>query len=862
MKIFQFLKAIKIILILIGILSFTESAYLKAINLIETFNNTYNDDYNFFVEVSWDRYTNYIKIEVESFYNEIAISYYQNDSKFKERKQLSHTFSNSTFMWLNKNQFKNDFYFSINCKTSYYCKYNLKIYKKEYAELNIGDIYTYYVTEENKNMIFLINLNYKKYNDSITDKSKITIWARGSNNNINSKLEPNSFTNLMNDKYQAYLLPTNEIDINKHYYLKVEGNIGDLINVGILPFDEYNTCPIIFKDLGTEISGFFKENIFEKNCFKFIGANNNSFNQFIYDFERKNSIDNYELKYLKDYTIICLNINKNYNYDEYLYSLQYVRNDLKQRLDYFVSPLIIGKNYKISLNEGETIGLIPTQLDIDFNFLTYHAYDLFGTCNYIIYECSNYPFCFNNINLKQKQKRLTYDDGSFSISYNKNEYNNTPISLSQKVLLIESTSFNNLITVNFYTNKNKIFIFPQITFYNYLRKNNEDNLLINLPYNNGTIPDSPYAYLSLEILSGNSNINFETPKSSYLKTIQINNKKSFIFRYIHKSENLLKIKANENTVYKIFYVFEENTNSFFMGHYRLPLGNNFLLDMKKKSKEYILDFNNKINYNDNSYLEFHPINCTFNVEDNHWDYYKKNFLSKYKGFFYDSKALDHKFSFKIKRTDYYSEKSCLFYVCTFILKDNIQERLLILPNSISQYYYLDSSSRINYLYYHCDIDNDLLINFEVDLYSYRYKKSLVYYVEVYINDIYCHKIYLYHNDSFKILSNQVKNYCTDENQFCLIKFAVFSRYIKKVIALKVTTENKNKMQSNFWKDNLKIILIISGSIVLFIIIIIIIICLCKKNRNNGDLLALEVNKVSFEEERINNNKVYQDGLLY
>ena len=860
MKIFQSLKAIKIFLILIGILSFTESAYLQTINLIETFNNTYYNDYNFFVKVSWDRYTNYIKIEVESFYNEIAISYYQNDFKFKERKQLSHTFSKSTFMWLNKNQFKNNFYFSINCKTSY-CEYNLKIYKKEYAELNIGDIYTYYVTEENKNMIFLINLNYKKYNDSITDKSKIAIWARGSNNNISSKLEPNSFTNLINDNYQAYLLHINEIDINKHYYLKVEGNIGDLINVGSLPFDEYNTCPIIFKDLGTEITGFFKENIFEKNCFKFIGANNNSFNQFIYDFEIKNSIDNYEFKYFKNYTIMCLNFNKSNNYDEYLYSLQYVRNDLKQRLDYFVSPLIIGKNYKISLNEGETIGLIPTQLDMDFNFITYHAYDLFGTCKYTIYECSNYPFCFNNINLKQKHKRLTYYDGSFSISYNKNEYNNTPTSLSQKVLLIESISSDNLINVNFYSNKNKIFIFPQITFYNYLRKNNEDNLLINLPYNNGTIPDSPYAYLSLEILSGNSNINFETPKSSNLKTIQNNNKKSFIFRYIHKNENLLKIKANENTVYRIFYVFEENTNSFFMGHYRLPLGNNFLLDMKKKYKEYILDFNNKINYINISYLEFHPINCTFNVEDNQWAYYNRKNLSEYKDFFYYSNYLGHKFSFRIKRTDYYYEKSCLFYVCTSIFDNNLRERFLILPNNILQYFDLDSNSRINYLYYHSDIDNDLLINFEMDLYSYSYQKYLAYYVEVYINNIYCRKIYLYHNDFFIILSSQVKNYCTDENQFCLIKFAVFSRYyMRKEIALKVTIEKKIKIQSNFWKDNL--ILIILGSIALFVIIIIIIVCLCKKNRNKGDLLALEVNKVSFEEERINNNKVYQDGLLY
>ena len=226
---------------------------------------------------------------------------------------------------------------------------NLKFIKKKYAELNIGDMYTYYVTKENKDMTFLININSAKYNNSISDinQSKILIWARGSNNNISSKLEPNSYTNLIKDKYQAYLLYKNE-NINKHYYLKVEGNIGNLINVGNLIFDENNTCPIIFNDLGTEITGFFKENIFEKNFFKFIDAKNNSFNQFIYDFEIENSIQNYEFKYYKNYTLVCLNFNNAYNYDEYLYSLQYVRNEIKNRLNYLISPLIIGKNYKIS----------------------------------------------------------------------------------------------------------------------------------------------------------------------------------------------------------------------------------------------------------------------------------------------------------------------------------------------------------------------------------------------------------------------------------------------------------------------------------------------------------------------------------
>ena len=255
---------VKILFILFAILSFTKSEYFETINLNKDFNKKYNKERNFSVLYDEDYSTNYIKIDVRCLYvdGEIAISYYQKDSNFKERKQLSYNFPQSPFMWLNKNQFKNGFYFSINCKESLDCYYILNIYKKKYAELNIGDIYTYYVTEENKDITFLININSTKYNNYISDKSKISIWARGSNNNINSKLEPNSFINLMNDKYQAYLLYKNEIDINKHYYLQVEGNIGDLINVGILLFDENSTCPIIFKDLGIEITGFFSLFIF------------------------------------------------------------------------------------------------------------------------------------------------------------------------------------------------------------------------------------------------------------------------------------------------------------------------------------------------------------------------------------------------------------------------------------------------------------------------------------------------------------------------------------------------------------------------------------------------------------------------
>ena len=870
MKIFHSLKTIQILFVLNTIFSFTKSVNYKSISLTKDFYyKQYYSESNFYVYVSEDYYTNYIKIKVES-NNEVAISFYQKDSDFKERKQLSYNFSNSTFMWLNKTQFNKYFYFSINCKPSSYCNYDIYIYKKRYAELNIGDIYTYYVTEENKNMTFLINTDFLKYNDSIYDKSKISIWARGSNNNINSKLEPNSFTNIINDKYQAYLLYINEINVNIYYYLKVEGNIGDLINVGYLLFDENNICPIIF-DLGTEITGFFKEKIFETNCFRFYGANNDSFNQFIYDFDMGNSLIEKNFINDKNCTLVCLNFNKKYRYEEYLYSLQYVRKEINNRIKYLVSPLIIGKNYKITLNEGETIGLIPTKPDIDFNFITYHANSLLDTCNYAVLECSNYPLC-NFISLNQNS--LKYNDGSYSISYTKNEYNNiTPISQNQKILLINSIS-NNLINVNFYTNKNKIFIFPQFTFYNYLRKNNEDNLLINPPYNKDTLPDSPNIYLSLEILTGNAIINFETPKSSYLETIQNNTKKSFIFRFIQKNENLLKIKANKNTVYSIIYLLEDSKNQRLTGNYIFPIGNNFLYEIKNISGENY-HFNNKINYLGfiYTYFKFHPINCKIEVENNN----AHKTLKKHKDFHYSIEKGIKEYSFKIKRADLYNKKSCLVYVSTFNEDNDIfRKQFFILSNNISHYHFLQDNNNAVFLYYHSEIDNDLLVNFKMNhsniykqIYRYKYSFLSCYYLLYYINNSYSYidNITIYYNQSFKIYSSKVRQYCKNENQFCLIKFYLIksnnNNFKNPTIELNVLSiENNNTLPSslpnqnikpttNFFKKNLKLILIISGSVFIFIIIIIIIVCACKKGRNKGDLLALEVNNVSFQEERNN-----------
>ena len=283
--------------------------------------------------------SNYLKIQIDSLYNndnndnQFVISYYQQDSSFEERKQFSQSFTNSTFIWLNKNQINKDFYFSVECSIISNCLYNLTFYKKDYAELNLGDIYNYYVTEENKNMSFLIKVNCSKYINLYPNiyRHKVTIWSRGGKS-IFSILKPHSFNSILNDNYQAYLSVLS--GLIKEYFLKIEGNVGDLINVGSLIFDEKNICPIMFKDIGTEITGFFKKNLFELNCFKFSNASLNSFNDFIYDFNFHLKGDRF-FKKIDNYTLVCYRFNKYLRFDEYLFSLQYINNG-KKILVYFL----------------------------------------------------------------------------------------------------------------------------------------------------------------------------------------------------------------------------------------------------------------------------------------------------------------------------------------------------------------------------------------------------------------------------------------------------------------------------------------------------------------------------------------------
>lgn len=193
-------------------------------------------------------------------YINYIISYYQNDETFSNRKQLSYGSLNTTTMWLKKEQIKNGFYLSIESAYNNY-NFSLEIYPKNKAELLRGEQYSYYVTEENKEMVFYINNNNFLEKDS--NFEYITFWVKGiDNNDINITLKGN-YSNFENDyqkhsKYNAYIIKAQKLKYFE-FEITIKGKPGDLITIGNLACSQ--SCQIDYFYSGQELFGFLIKGI-------------------------------------------------------------------------------------------------------------------------------------------------------------------------------------------------------------------------------------------------------------------------------------------------------------------------------------------------------------------------------------------------------------------------------------------------------------------------------------------------------------------------------------------------------------------------------------------------------------------------
>ena len=793
----------------------------------------YKDNKDFSVNVKYQQLKEYLKIELEST-KEIVLSYYGADSKLKDRKQLSQSIAGKAFIYLKKDQFKSNFFINVLSEDSSY-DYKLRFIQKDKMELNLGEQYSYYVTEQNKAMEFFISgtpqiLNIL-HNDTDDSTYKLSIWARGSKN-INATLKNSKDQKDIEKEmkelngFNAYLIQLKELE-EFSYTFTIEGNPGDLIKVGSLFFGKDGLCQTIIKDYKMEIFGFLKEQIMVKIFF--LTINDGLKSAFL-------SVDSYDhtisqkLIYPSDYNdtynIYSFSLHEEKNETFYLY--QFSKNDVKTFKIY--SPLILGGSYILSLKRGEKVGLLPL-LSENNNYLTYQITPQEGNHNSTLVKYTDYPLCKKPEN--KETSLLKYY--SSSLTYKNTEYNKkySPIDHNQKLLVLTCESKECKIFASIYTEKNNVIIFPSMNYYKYISKGSKDNFMIDLTTDINVVKTNLQWFINIEVLNG---------KASDLKTNFLDNK-----NIIQKSNKILYVQYLTNLT-DIPLTIE-------------AINKNIVYSIMIKTGEYV--YNSQINYlikydkNTNEKL------ITFDIDYNHLLYFVGFYLFAENEFIVEKKADDtmlegNNFYQDIKVNNFSSMQIMSFYNITKIINtqensfielslfkfnnDNLNDSIILSNNISRQFMFTEKYTQFKFMYLHADSKKDININLQlIDNKAYK--------MDTFVNDV---KKKSYDIKKNQTISLSLKDSPKDEYQPIKIEFVLTSvDKSNSTIEIKIVeVERKANESKNGNDDDNKLFIIIGCSIigVIVLLIIVVIIILCKSKKSYDDLRE-KVNSVSFKADK-------------
>ena len=843
-------KLILIFYILCGLFHFIKSQIeiqnIEFQNETITIEKLKNTIYYFqFIPKTQNELPNYIKIitgeKVYLYSTQYSISYYHQDSTFTNRTQIS-KLSKSTFLWLNKEQIKDGFFFSIECTSSNCNEHYLQIVPNDNPELNIGEVYSYYITEENKIMNFHFTLDLQ--NKTMDKNYIISFWANG-RKNISSVLTEEGRLE-KNSKYNIHIRRL----FSNHFYnfdFEIEGTIGDLINIGGFYYegDKGNSkmiCKNCEMNPGIEMIGFLERNNYEENCYDgqystyysyYKGKNLNNIN---------NKITILDYRDEENHLYHCFQIPNDSN--ELFYSFQYVEEYRYKKFYYYYD---LGK-YQQVLTSQDRVGIIVMNIEDDYNYLTYQidSEELAGKNVYLL-KCEKYPYCEMDNNELSKAIKLNKYIGFFSISIYRNEFDFSAINRIKYILVLECLANMCDFRVNIYSDKTPIFVETKVPQYKLIREGSEDNLLINYDPD-VSIYDSIYVnFLNIEIISGNISVITppEIPINKYKKIFLLDLDSYF---YHHELTNI-KIKAKKNSVYSIKMLYR-GEKFFFGGNYiynihgveTLSIHSNIWRDPTIEKFIGFYSNDNKIDidyrYDQNNTLK------SYKNPKNNKRFYQDIFIDQYTG------HVKKYFFLKSQK-----KQNFIYFTCYYLGKDipEMYDSSNILAENIPKTFVFNSKIKYNkFTYLFLEYRNEVNITF--DLLS-----EGSYNIIFDINKIEIKNLSnLNTTTTFTFNLNDWKEICTNNQQICVLSFMIISENPKKDSFLEIYINEReeeeyleDEEESEDDNNTIKLILIIGLPILTIFLILIIIIFIFKKK---SELKMEEIQSISFltDEKKENN----------
>ena len=475
-----------------------------------------SDAFKVILDSEESKYEEFIRVTLESRYNMTPMIMISKDDPYCTKNRLYSGIQSTeeTYYIFKKQQIFNkggqgEFYICLS-EIMGATNYTIIIANEDKAYLSIDSQTSYFVSHYNTKMTFYLTFDENLSSNKLIDH--INIWAKGQNI-TDANLNINTLTK---KKFEYGFVFYGDYSSENEYQIEVEGQIGDFITIGSISYFQGRANEL--KENSKEIIGV-KDNTTQEICFpvKFEKAYPMHINGKIYTRKAMTYYREEESRSIIDMTVAnitngILNDLNSLAYlkfpygtsgyfcianmieypDPIVFSIQMTTN---RELSLVHPPMVHGEIRRHFLLEGEIAafyGLKPKETATEVNL---NLKALKGFPKMYFDECTNFPNCqYIKESLGEKQplypsNRMTVY--SFYIDEEGDEYKNyNPITSFQPVMIVYcaeggkkefmgESSFCEFDT-SYFTNEDRINIYEESTFSQYLLNNESDQYKISL----------------------------------------------------------------------------------------------------------------------------------------------------------------------------------------------------------------------------------------------------------------------------------------------------------------------------------------------------------------------------------------------
>ena len=713
-----------------------------------------------------DKIPNYIKVEVINDQRldspSVCFSNQDQDCMFN-RGQLSTGGAYSTTIFVKKQQIlENYFYLTVKCHELTNCSYNITITKDTEANFESSGVYTYYVSENNTNMLFRFKNIFEGNNYTLT------AYATGGKN-IRLGLD-DCFDRACN-QYNftdgaAITVSTKRLD---YYVLSVQAEPGEYISLGLKIFEGKSALGFGLDPKIGQISGLLRKNILDMECYVLPNDEDTYYitgNIFeglaYYGFTNESTelIEDEKTLATKGYFSLIYDYPKNKrNYmcisftkfapekDNFLaYSIQI---QTKKTFDSALfAPQHTSFIYSRVIPAGSTAFFTSVLPKVESEYLVYNMFTTVGYPKMYMFACDNYPNCEVPINMTEgpKFKHVTKVNRHSTFFLPSDIMGKTPIDSKQAVLVVkcnqaqgnEKYDYCEFLT-SIYGEKEVIQLLDSQPFGQYDTPNDTDQFLIDFSLETS---DNFKVHIDFYLVTGD--VNFEVKDA--LSDNPINVHKYYLANKIFYSieinrnnnmnKNLKKIRIDTKARIDSYYIveykiigskIEQNINRIYTNiNYLIPISPK--IDMDDEQKKILLLQSVKIIRPKIFIASFYSLNCKLNIKKpiNRTESLQIPTYGNYAQDYHihsekdgDIMTLQNYIAYINDGEKYFVNENdmCMLYVSGFDLYPDdlgIRKEILISEGVPQKFVFFDAIKKIRYVYPHVDPSKNFNISFKYD----------------------------------------------------------------------------------------------------------------------------------------------------